>query len=249
MKFKRVFAMVFTSLLSVSVLFGCSNQNVNTEEKVEVTETKETERNVTPEVKTPDEALTLLKEGNQRFVDNKLANKDLGEERREELVKGQKPFAVVVTCSDSRVVPEHVFNQGLGDVFVIRVAGNILDEAELGSVEYAVDHLESKVVVILGHESCGAVTTAVAKVEDPEGTVTTSNIDAFLDNIEPAVVKAKDTNLEGTELVEETANINVDMAMEELLNKSELIKTASDKGEIKIVGGKYILSSGSIDWR
>lgn len=252
MKLKKLGIVLATTMLSVAMLVGCGGQTGTTNESAAVKESaveKESEKAEKSEAKTPDDALALLKSGNQRFVDNKLANNDLGEMRRKELAEGQEPFAVVVTCSDSRVVPEHVFDQGLGDIFVIRVAGNILDKAEIGSVEYAVDHLGSKVVVILGHESCGAVTTAVAKVEKPADTQTTENIDAFLDNIEPAVVKAKETKLEGKELVEKTADINVEMAADQLAADSALVKKAVDESKVKIVGAKYHLSSGEISWQ
>src|SRR5512140_1143168 len=101
-----------------------------------------------------DEALQKLMDGNKRYVEGKLASKDLGDTKRKELLKGQKPFAIVVTCSDSRVPPELLFDQGLGDVFVIRVAGNVVDPIALGSIEYGAEHLNSPLLVILGHSNC-----------------------------------------------------------------------------------------------
>lgn len=181
-------------------------------------------------------------------MDNNQANNDLSETRRNELVEGQEPFAVVVACSDSRVVPEHAFDQGLGDIYVVRVAGNILDPAEIGSVEYAVDHLDSKVVVVLGHESCGAVTAAVEKDQNPENSHTTEYIDAFLDNIEPAVARAKEADLEGKELVEKTAEINAELAAAQLVSDSSLIKSASENNKAKVVSGKYLLTTGAVEW-
>src|SRR5439155_16101250 len=109
----------------------------------------------------PAAAWQKLKEGNARFVSDRLAARQIGEERRARLAKGQQPFAVVLSCADSRVVPELLFDQGLGDVFVVRVAGNIADKAMLGSIEYAVEHLHVPLVVVLGHESCGAVQAAL----------------------------------------------------------------------------------------
>ena len=171
-KHRKILSTLLVTTLLTAVFTGCTPQK-KTEVKEPVIDQKaEVYKN--PTVSSAEEAITLLKEGNKRFVNNKLANYDLSQTRRNELTEGQKPSAVVVACSDSRVAPEHLFDQGLGDIFVIRVAGNILDEAEIGSIEYAVDHLGSPLVVILGHESCGAVTKAE----------------------KPAVAKAKETKLE-----------------------------------------------------
>ncbi len=161
MRVKKTISAVLLMLMMTGLLAGCSSPQPEAAEDQNSSETISTENTVErKKAASPEEALQMLKEGNKRFVDNNQANNDLSETRRNELVEGQEPFAVVVACSDSRVVPEHAFDQGLGDIFVVRVAGNILDPAEIGSVEYAVDHLDSKVVVVLGHQSCGAVTAA-----------------------------------------------------------------------------------------
>src|SRR5262249_28305065 len=102
-------------------------------------------------------ALEQLKAGNERFASDKLGPRDIGKARRQELAKGQKPFAVVLTCADSRLAPELIFDQGLGDIFVLRVAGNVADQFELGSIEFAVGELKAPLIVVMGHESCGAV--------------------------------------------------------------------------------------------
>lgn len=239
---------LLVTLLSTTILAGCTSQN---ETEIDTADTTmATQMDVYEQTKptTPDDALMLLQEGNQRFIANEPANFDLGQDKRDELVEGQEPFAVVVTCSDSRVVPEHLYDQGIGDLFVIRVAGNILDDAEIGSIEYAVDHLDSPLVVILGHEGCGAVSTAVAKDADPEGTETTPYIDAFLDNIEPAVEIAKESNLEGDALVDKTVNVNVELTVEQLLNDSTIVKDRAEKGEVAVVGAKYLLEKGDVTW-
>jgi carbonic anhydrase len=127
-----------------------------------------------------------LLEGNKRFVSGNLAKKDFSLEKRKELLKGQNPYTVVVGCSDSRVPPEIIFDQGLGDIFVIRVAGNVLDPVSLGSIEYAVEHLKTSLIVILGHTRCGAVHATIhspSKAED--------NLKAIVERIMPAVSKAK----------------------------------------------------------
>src|SRR5437660_44710 len=116
----------------------------------------------------PEAAFKRLKDGNARFAADQLAKKDVGSKRRAELAKGQRPFAVILTCADSRVAPELIFDQGLGDLFVLRVAGNVTDPVVLGSIEYAVEHLKTPLIVVLGHEACGAVKAALEDA-DPEG--------------------------------------------------------------------------------
>jgi carbonic anhydrase len=124
-------------------------------------------------------------EGNQRFVSGKITIKDIGPAKREDLaVNGQKPFAVIVSCSDSRVPPEILFDQALGDIFVVRVAGNVLDPVAMGSVEYGAEHLGCPLLVVMGHENCGAVKATVDGGEAP------GSISAIVDKIKPSVEKA-----------------------------------------------------------
>ncbi len=247
LKRKTISTLLATILLS-TVLAGCMSNDATEKDNTDVPKTEQTEVYENMVANNPTDAMTLLKEGNQRFVSNEMANFDLGQSKRSELVEGQDPFAVVVACSDSRVTPEHLYDQGLGDLFVIRVAGNILDDAEIGSIEYAVEHLDSSLVVILGHEECGAVTTAVAKDDDPLGTETTKYIDAFLDNIEPAVAKAKDTDVSDDELIDETTDINVKLTVEQLLEESSIVSEHAEAGDVEVVGAKYLLSNGEIEW-
>lgn len=249
MQLKKTISKALFMIMITGVLTGCTSPQPEAVEEKSSSETISTGDNEEKQnAESPEEALQMLKDGNKRFVDNNQANNDLSETRRNELVAGQEPFAVVVACSDSRVAPEHAFDQGLGDIFVVRVAGNVLDPAEIGSVEYAVDHLKSKVVVVLGHESCGAVTAAVEKDANPENSHTTEHIDAFLDNIEPAVARAKESDVEGKELVEKTAEINAELAAAQLLSDSSLIKGASENNEVKVVSGKYLLTTGAVEW-
>lgn len=189
-----------------------------------------------------------LIDGHERYLNEETSESDISKERREELADGQEPFAVVITCSDSRVSPEYLFDLGLGELFVVRVAGNILDEAELGSVEYAIAELGADTIVVLGHESCGAVTTAVAKDLDPEAVETTQNIDAFLDNIEPAVKEARQSDKEDDELVELVADLNVANAMKQLETDSNIIKDAVKDQSVSILGAKYLLEDGDLQW-
>jgi carbonic anhydrase len=177
-----------------------------------------------------EEALAKLMEGNSRFVGGVPIQKDLVQ-RRSELLAGQEPIAVVVTCSDSRVVPEYIFDVGLGDIFTVISAGNVLDKIGIGSVEYAVGHLHTPLVIVLGHEKCGAVTAAYdAGHAGP-------NVAAIVKKIAPSVKKAKKGGEKHTE-VEHAAVLNV-KAMIRKIKKAPEVKDALEKGQIKIVGMKY----------
>ena len=176
----------------------------------------------------------MLADGNSRFVYGKYAERKIGREERSELAKGQHPFAVIVTCSDSRVAPELLFDQGLGDLFVVRVAGNVLDSIELGSIEYAVEHLGAKLIVILGHEKCGAVKAAVDGGELPP------NIQAIADKIHPAVTSAKTKH--PANIYEATADANI-QNMITMLQSDHVITHITG---IKILGAKYRLESGNV---
>jgi len=188
----------------------------------------------------PDQAKQKLVDGNHRFVNENYGAKDLSSNRRMTLLKeGQFPFAAVLTCSDSRVPPEILFDQALGDIFVIRTAGNVLDDVSMGSVEYAVDHLHTPLVVVLGHENCGAV---IATVEggDPPG-----SIGAITAMIAPSVQKVQSMGIAGKELCEMAADVNVGATLSDL-RTSPVIKEKIDKGEVALVGAKYLLSSGEV---
>ncbi|MCW2277512.1 carbonic anhydrase [Heliophilum fasciatum] len=189
----------------------------------------------------PENALTLLQDGNRRFVEGEPVAVDLRAQKRQALVQGQTPFAVVVSCSDSRVPPELIFNQGLGDLFVIRVAGNVVDDHEIGSVEYAVEHLKAPLVVVLGHEKCGAVAATV------QGGEVHGHIDEIVKKIKPSVEKAKASSVSGNDLVEEAVVENVRNTVN-ALEKSAIIKAAIQKQAILLVGAKYDLDEGQVQW-
>ncbi|WP_088224964.1 carbonic anhydrase [Desulfosporosinus sp. FKB] len=191
-------------------------------------------------VTTPEAAMELLLEGNQRFKSGTVLNKDISITRRTDLLRnGQHPFAVIVSCSDSRVPPEMLFDQALGDLFVIRVAGNVITPVELGSVEYAVEHLKVPLVVVLGHESCGAVTAAV------EGGETKGSISAVIAKIIPSVIQAKSENLAGNPLIEQCVNLNIQSSVQDL-KKSPILKEALEKKQLQIIGSKYDLDEGGV---
>ncbi len=184
------------------------------------------------------EALNRLKEGNKRFVSGKFQAKDLVA-RRKEVAAGQKPFAIIVTCSDSRTPPEHIFDAGIGDVFVIRTAGNIVDKITIGSVEYAAEHLNAQLVVVMGHSKCGAVTTACSDGHAH------GNIGEIIKTIKPAVEKARATSTPAN-LVENAVKENVHVTANTLLEKSDVLSELEKKGKLKIVEAKYELETGEV---
>ncbi len=182
----------------------------------------------------PEEAIKKLKEGNARFVSGKSNHRDLVAQRRA-LVGGQKPFAIILTCSDSRVAPEHVFDAGLGDLFVVRTAGNIVDAIALGSMEYAAEHLGSTFLVVMGHESCGAVKAACMS-DRAEG-----NIGAIVKELQSAV---KMGNREPARVVEE----NVKYVLKTIRAKSGILSRLEKEGKLKIAGAVYALSTGEVSY-
>jgi len=192
-----------------------------------------------------DEALLLLKEGNARYAAGQSTHGHQGADRRAETVKGgQHPVATIIGCSDSRQPLEVLFDQGVGDIFVIRVAGNLAGPDELASIEYGVGHLGTPVVLVLGHTSCGAVTAAVqnAKVH--------GNIPFLINQIKPAVAKAKagSPTATGEELLNKSIKANVWLTMENILRKSEEVREFVQAGKVLLVGGIYDLHSGQITW-
>jgi len=183
------------------------------------------------------QALQKLIEGNRRFSLSKPIHPNQNRERRQELVKGQKPFAVVVGCSDSRIPPEIIFDQGLGDLFVIRVAGNIVDDVALGSIEYAVDHLGTKLVVVLGHSKCGAVTATV------QGGAPHGHVGSIMESIKPAIQAAKE--LPG-DLVDNTIKANTRLVADQLQYSDPILSEMARQGKISIVSAYYNIESGEV---
>jgi carbonic anhydrase len=203
-------------------------------------QTSESAQNITPV-----EALAKLKEGNERFVTGKSLHDNADEARRADTVKnGQHPFVTVLGCSDSRVPIEVLFDQGIGDVFVVRVAGNVADTDEVGSVEYGVEHLGSPLLVVLGHTQCGAVTAVVtnAKVE--------GSIPRLIDNIRPAVLRAHRNNpkLKGKELIPAAVDSNVWQSIEDVFHRSAIVRELAAEGKLMVIGAVYDLESGRINW-
>ncbi|HWR04846.1 MAG TPA: carbonic anhydrase, partial [Humidesulfovibrio sp.] len=189
--------------------------------------------------------MQILKDGNARYVAGQSTHGHQGPDRRAETVKGgQHPVATIIGCSDSRAPLEVLFDQGVGDIFVIRVAGNLAGPDEMGSIEYGVGHLGTPVVLVLGHTACGAVTAAVqnAKVH--------GNIPALINQIKPAVAKAKSwsPNASGDDLLNKSIKANVWLTMENILRKSHEVREFVKNGRVLVVGGIYDLSTGQVTW-
>ncbi len=203
------------------------------------TQTKETQEKLTPA-----KALEILIEGNKRFVNNLKANRDLLKQVNE-TSEGQHPFAIILSCIDSRTSAELVFDQGLGDIFSVRIAGNCVNEDILGSMEFACKFAGAKLIVVLGHTRCGAVKGACDDVR-------IGNLTTLLNKIRPAV---DDTHVPGernssnTSFVEAVAERNVELATEQITERSPVLKEMEAAGSIGIVGGIYDVSTGSVTFK
>ena len=186
----------------------------------------------------PAEAISKLKEGNGRYTSGNPQHPGQTTERRTELAKTQHPFAGIVSCSDSRVPPEIIFDQGLGDLFIVRVAGNVINDEGLGSIEYTVDHLGTRLILVLGHQRCGAVDAAkqtiAAKGKAP------GHIQSLVTAIKPAVeATAKDD-------LDTTIKANVKNVVQALSSSTPILKAEVDSGKIQVVGGYYSLDTGAV---
>jgi carbonic anhydrase len=191
-----------------------------------------------------DEALKKLMDGNASYVSNRLTlQSSSGAETRRALAKGQQPYAIILSCSDSRVPPEIIFDKGLGEIFVVRVAGNVPDPIIIGSVEYAVEHLGSPLIMVLGHGRCGAVQAAVEAGHEQQG-----NIGAIINKILPAVRQAekKTGSADKSRLVETAVEMNAQLTAKALTEQSSLIRSLVDSGKLKIVAAKYDLDDGTV---
>ena len=193
---------------------------------------------------TPDKALDILKAGNARFAANKPLRRNL-KAQVQTTALGQFPFASVVGCIDSRAAPELVFDQGIGDLFVARVAGNTVNPDILGSLEYASKVAGSRLIVVLGHTSCGAIKGACDGVK-------LGNLTTLLNKFEPAISKVKtdgERNSKNHQFVQDVTEMNVDVVIQTIRNKSPILKEMEDAGKIKIVGAVYDTATGKVSWR
>lgn len=203
------------------------------------THSKETQNNLNP-----DTALEILKEGNQRFVNNLKANRNLLQQVNETSA-GQFPFATILSCIDSRTSAELIFDQGLGDIFSIRIAGNILNEDILGSMEFGTKVVGTKIIVVLGHTRCGAIVGACNHVE-------LGNLTTLLNKIQPAIAKEKSVtdNRTGTnsEFVNKVTDIHVQLTIDRIRRESPIISELEEQGSIKIIGALYDVETGQVSF-
>ena len=185
----------------------------------------------------PEQALATLLEGNKRYVSSHLRHPHESAEWRHSISGAQHPFATVLSCSDSRVPPELVFDVGLGDLFVVRVAGNIASDDVIGSIEYAAEHLNTRLILVMGHQSCGAVQSTIGGGEPK------THIEHLTRAIEPAVARARK---EQGDLVANAVRNNVELVVGQLQNSEPILAALVSQGKIKVIGAVYDLDSGIV---
>jgi len=188
---------------------------------------------------TADSVLAELKTGNKHHVAHRYQHPHETLDRQRQLASGQHPHAEILSCSDSRVPPEIVFDQGLGDLFIVRVAGNVAADTEIGSLEYGAEHLHVPLIVVLGHESCGAVTAAV-QGGPPEG-----HIGSLVDLIKPAVEKTR--GMSG-DPVSNAVRMNVELVVKQLRTSTPILSELVAHGKLRIVGAVYSIETGAVTW-
>lgn len=193
---------------------------------------------------TPKEALDALMAGNARFVKGKLTAVNAIVERRRDVAGGQKPYAIVLTCADSRVPPEHIFDKGLGDIFVCRVAGNILEPHIIGSIEYSIANFHSLLVMVLGHQSCGAVKDTIKLVE--AGKKAPGSIQSIVETITPVVKANPRGNLGDTAYLEKVIKANARVVAKSLQAHSAIVRNAISQKKLEVVSAEYSLDSGKV---
>lgn len=199
---------------------------------------------------TASEALSRLKEGNQRFV-TEVRNSDAlnSESRRTNLVDSQEPFAIVLGCSDSRVPAEIIFDQGLGDLFVIRVAGNIVASSQIGSVEFAAEQFGSALVIVLGHSRCGAVKACIDDIKDASR-MTSKNVGSIVNRIRPSILTLVESGAktDEEELITHAVRANIRASVNQLRHSSKIIEELVEQGKLMVVGAEYSLDSGLVEF-
>lgn len=197
-----------------------------------------------------DEALKRLREGNQRFASNLRSDESLvSDHRREELLGGQAPFAIILGCSDSRVPAEIVFDQGLGDLFVIRVAGNIVAPSQIGSVEFAVSQFGTRLVVVLGHSQCGAIGATIEELLH-KNTTSSENIRSIVERVKPSIQSLMSTDLKNNRhaLEHEAVRANVRASVNQLQHGSAIIENLIETDGLMVVGAEYSLETGTVEF-
>jgi len=194
------------------------------------------------------EALERLENGNRRFVADRKRSAQVGATRRNELTERQEPYAIVLGCSDSRVPAEIVFDQGLGDLFVIRVAGNIVAPSQIGSVEFAAERFHTRLVVVLGHSGCGAIMATIEQLTRPE--MQSRNLRAIVDRVRPSVwpLLAAGMPHDGDALMRDAVRANVRASVNDLRHGSEILESLIASDGLLVVGAEYSLDTGVVEF-
>lgn len=199
---------------------------------------------------TAEEALKRLKDGNQRFASGNTDSEALrSNSRRAELVAGQEPFAIILGCSDSRVPAELVFDQGIGDLFVVRVAGNIAAPSQVASVEFCAEQFKTKLVVVLGHTNCGAVSATLNEIRNPSGELS-DNLQSVVNKIQPSVETLLDTDLvdKPKDLLTAAGQANVRACVSYLQNDSSVLSQLAVNNGLQVIGAEYSLETGKVEF-
>ncbi len=197
----------------------------------------------------PIEAIQRLKEGNKRFLSTPREHRPRNEERFSKMLEGQEPFAIILGCSDSRVPAEIVFDQGLGDLFVIRVAGNVVARSQVGSVEFAAEAFGTRLVVVMGHTDCGAVKATINELHRPNKE-RSPNLASIVDRIRPVVeplVELED-KIGKDQLFSSSIRANIRASANQLRHGSEILENLIDRGDLLVVGAEYCLRTGTVDF-
>lgn len=237
---KKFVAFFLSVGILTSIFTGCAKtQDKVTSGNMNATESAKHEIYTRPESVNSDEAKKLLVDGNKRFVSGSVLDKDTTKDKLKKLSGGQNPFAVIVTCSDSRVDPEMIFDQGLGDTFVIRDAGNVVDKVTLGSVEYGAEHLNVPLIVVLGHENCGAVKATVDKSHVSE------NIQGIVDKIDISFKALESKGISKDKMYQEVEDANIKNTVSEI-EKDPIIEELVKENKVKVIGAKYHIETGEV---
>lgn len=201
-------------------------------------------------MKTANEALELLRQGNHRFSNSLLDREVLASRSpRDNFIEHQRPHTIILGCSDSRVPAEMVFDQGLGDLFVVRVAGNVIAPVQVGSVEFAASQFGTRLVVVLGHTQCGAVNAAIQSIRQPQ-VEHSSNVSAIVDSIRPHIVDLveEDKGAEDSTLAHQAVRANVRAAVDHLRNSSQVLESLIVSEGLRVVGAEYDIKTGNVEF-
>jgi carbonic anhydrase len=234
----------FSAILSLIMLFSASfsfsqhKANVPLNKQIKNDNSEMSDNNAN---NSNSDIIKELLKSNKNFINNSNKKQDFSDQRELTSTKGQHPNLIVVTCSDSRVTPEFIFDKGIGEVFVIRTAGNVIDSVCLGSIEYAAEHLHSSVLLVLGHSSCGAVTAAC------EGETESPYINSIIKSIKPAVKIAKSKRLDKAQTIDAAIYENVKKQIKST-EKSKIIRELTEDGHLQILGAIYNIKTGSVEF-